>query len=503
MKRFLAGRIVSVLCAVFAVIVAMPVVRADWEPPPPPQPQRRTGGEGLPPLPLPVTPQRRTEKKREPSPPALIAKVQYGDLIWVTTEDGRRFSYYDWQNDRTDLHYLLQFACPRLAINYRYLEMPLSQFSFDPAAIPILYYTGHHDFTWSPEEQKQLYAYLRDGGTLVGDACCGNTEFTAAFIREVSKVLPARPMRPLPGDHPLYRAFFQVDGVELRDADQPPTHGPAPIRGVHLGCRLAVVLFEWDVSCGWARHEHPNARRIAPEDANRLGTNLIAYVLANYQLGRTWSTQKVYHQQTAPVADEFVFGQVVHGGDWDPAPSAAAGLMRHLASNTTIPVKFQRAAVDLRTVDAFRYPILYMTGHDDFVFTDPEIFALRSYLRNGGILVADACCGRQAFDAAFRREIRRVLPDYELRLLSPDHPLYGTLHNIQTVEYSGALKKAHPELNTPTLEGIALGNVEAVIYSRYGLGAGWDGCERPFAFSYSPEDALRLGANIFIYAMTH
>ena len=45
---------------------------------PPAAPQRRKGGEGVPPLPLPATPLRRTERKRPPAPPALVAKIQYG-----------------------------------------------------------------------------------------------------------------------------------------------------------------------------------------------------------------------------------------------------------------------------------------------------------------------------------------------------------------------------------------------------------------------------------------
>ncbi len=53
------------------------------------KPQRRAGGESFPPLPLPVTPLRRTEKKREPAPPALIAKVAYGPLSW-SIRDGKR-----------------------------------------------------------------------------------------------------------------------------------------------------------------------------------------------------------------------------------------------------------------------------------------------------------------------------------------------------------------------------------------------------------------------------
>jgi len=500
-KHLLPRLVVAGLLALLAVDPA--VTLADWEPPPPPKPQRRTAGEGAPPLPLPVTPMRRTEKKRPPAPPALIAKLQYGKLIWVTTEDGRRFSYYDWQNDRTDLHYLLRFACPKLGVRYRHVELPMSKFAFDPASIPAIYITGHHDFKWSPDEQKKLYAFVRDGGFIIGDACCGNTTFAQAFVREVAKVFPARPLQQLPPDHPLYRTFYQINGVELREPGKTVPHALPPVRGLHMGCRLAVVLFEWDVSCGWARHEHANARRIAPAHANRLGTNLIAYMLAYYQLGRFLSTEKVYHQETEPARDEFIFGQVIHGGDWDPAPSAAAGLLKYLAANSTMQVKFRRAAVDLRTVDAFRYPVLYVTGHNDFKLTEPEVFALRSYLRNGGTLIADACCGREAFDTAFRRELKRVLPQQDLHALAADHPAYSSLVPISTVQYSGALQKAKPGLAAPSLEGVSLNNVTAVIYSRYGLGACWDGQERPFALSYSSKDALKLGANVFVYAMTH
>ncbi len=50
--------------------------------------------------------------------------------------------------------------------------------------------------------------------------------------------------------------------------------------------------------------------------------------------------------------------------------------------------------------------------------------ALGRYLKAGGLLLADACCGRLGFDAAFRREIAKALPDQKLERLPADHPLY-------------------------------------------------------------------------------
>src|SRR5688500_5129663 len=60
--------------------------------PPKADPQRRNSGEGVPPLPLPATPLRRSEKKREPSPPALVGNVTFSasslqgtGVNWETT----------------------------------------------------------------------------------------------------------------------------------------------------------------------------------------------------------------------------------------------------------------------------------------------------------------------------------------------------------------------------------------------------------------------------------
>ncbi|HET6882861.1 MAG TPA: twin-arginine translocation signal domain-containing protein, partial [Pirellulales bacterium] len=47
-------------------------------PPPRKNPERQTAAEGMPPLPLPVTPLRRSEPKAEPTPPMMVAKLEYG-----------------------------------------------------------------------------------------------------------------------------------------------------------------------------------------------------------------------------------------------------------------------------------------------------------------------------------------------------------------------------------------------------------------------------------------
>jgi len=472
-------------------------------PPPPAAPQRRTAGESFPPLPLPATPLRRTEKKRQPSPPALVGKVVLGDIKWVTA-NGQRTSFRDWMTDPNDIANLLEWTNRQLNIQYRAVDTDLPEFSCNPTELPILYFTGHDAFTVPDALLPRLRQFCVDGGTILGDACCGDKNFDGAFRAFVAKLFGnQRPLEPLPADHPLYSAFYNIGSVQYKREAKEWNTAP-PLEAVHIGCRAAVIYTGgFDCSCGWDGHIHEHGQRILPKDARLLGANIITYALATYELGRFLSTERVYHQTGEATRDQLVIAQVIHGGDWDTQPSALAALLKHLAQNTTVQVQFKRENVDLRSIDAFAHPILYMTGHKDFKLADEEVRNLQRYLAAGGVVVANACCGRKGFDDAFRREIRRVLPDHPLERIPLDHPVYRAVYPIQEVTYTPLVLHEHPGLREPTLEGISLENQLRVVYSPYGFVNGWSGAPNPYARGYAGDDALRLGINILVYAMTH
>ncbi len=81
----------------------------DCGPPPRAKPQSRTGGESFPPLPLPATPLRRTEKKKPPAPPSLIGKIALGPVRFVR-RGAERVQYRDWMTDPADLDSLLAWT---------------------------------------------------------------------------------------------------------------------------------------------------------------------------------------------------------------------------------------------------------------------------------------------------------------------------------------------------------------------------------------------------------
>src|SRR5690348_13489635 len=90
------------VCAglVTATSVAVLADESEWfrplGQPPKASPRRISGGEGVPPLPLPATPLRRSERKREPSPPKVIGKVIWGETASFQYDTGDKTEVADW-----------------------------------------------------------------------------------------------------------------------------------------------------------------------------------------------------------------------------------------------------------------------------------------------------------------------------------------------------------------------------------------------------------------------
>lgn len=487
--------------AIVCMLGAMPSSRADFIPPPA-KPERIKGGEGVPPLPLPATPLRRTERKHPPAPPALIGKIIWGGTYEITAPDGRKVEVPDWNSDPADLEQLVARANAALGIWYGAREIKLAGFSGDPSEIPVLYANGHRAFKLSPEEKGKLKAYLENGGFLWAQACCGAAEFTAGFQALLAELFPANPLERLPMDHPVFVSGKKIEKTAYGPAVQDRPDGLPCLYGVDLGCRTAVIFSPYDMCCGWDNHSMAGAQAVAIPDSQALGFNMLAYSLAYSRLGRFLSRTKIYYEEGERARGDFTIGQVAYRGNWDPGPSSLANLLKRVVRGSSTKVQFARERVELGSDGAFDFPLAYLTGHGDLRLTPAEGARLKSYLNAGGFLFANACCGRRAFDAAFRREVEAVLGK-KLAPLPLDHPVYSTQHKIHEVAYTPLVRDANPDLRIPTLEGIDFDGVTRVIYSRYGLDCGWENEDHPFTRSYEPEDALKIGMNVLVYFMTH
>ena len=185
------------------------------------------------------------------------------------------------------------------------------------------------------------------------------------------------------------------------------------------------------------------------------------------------------------------------GGDWYNDPSAEVNLAKFVKENTTIDIDPRYEFVDLSSEKLFSYSFLYMTGHGNIVFSEYEIQRLRSYLTNGGFLYADDDFG---IDKAFRREVKKVFPDQELVELPFNYGLYSCHFN-----FPNGVPKSHEHDGKPP-QGLGLFyKGRLVVYYTYESNPsdGWADPEIHGDPEPVRQEALRFGANIVVWALTH
>jgi Domain of unknown function (DUF4159) len=468
--------------------------------PPRATPQRRNAGEGFPPLPLPATPLRRSEKKREPSPPALVGLITFSDT-------SVRKAGADWATTTLDLEEWVRWTNNQLGQRYNEkYTTDFSKFSYDPTELPILYFTG-----WKPLPQfdeatlQKLRQYLMDGGTWVVHSNCGRPEFNASFKREIARLFPDREMAAIPTDHPIYSSFYPITEMRVRKGKEPWATVKPYLETINIGSRAAVIFSPIDLSCGWDAEANPIEGGVLynQQDALKMGANITTYCLAEYQYARFFSHQKVYHQATDATRDQLVLGQIVHNGDWDATPHGLPNLLKTIDQSTTLHVQFKRVPVELEKGDVFSFPVLYLSGQRDFRFSDAARKRLREYLDNGGCLVVDCVIGNSEFDTAFRREAKLLYPERALKPLPLDHAIYSLVYDVRQVEYAPLAKQLLPETRVPVLEAIEVDGALPVIYSPLSMSAGWEQLPRSYNKGYADADALKLGVNVFMYEVSH
>ncbi|MGA2175912.1 MAG: DUF4159 domain-containing protein [Verrucomicrobiota bacterium] len=473
-------------------------------PPPEAAKRRISGGESFPPLPLPATPLRRTERKREPSAPKLAAKIVWGEDASYTYGSGTQTRIADWNLCPGDLQQLMRAASDRLGVAYGADNFSLAAFDGDPAKTPILFFSGVRTIKFSPSELELLRRYVLRGGMIVADNIAGGPYFYQSFRQAMEKAFPELSFRVLPPDHPLYHIMVDVNEVSYPKNQR--SHQPL-LEGLYVYSRVGVLLSKYGLGCGWDGHEVPLLKQAVYYDvpsANKIGLNIAAYAVGYARIGRAEAKPELYGalDEKHPT-DEFVFAQIKHDGAWNVASGGASRLLQELRRNTSLRVSLKRVPVQPGHDDLSSFTFLYMSGLDDFHWDATAVAALRRFLDAGGTLLINNGLGLQTFDAAVRRELKKLLPQANLAPLPLGHPVFNSVFKLTGAAYTPAAAAARPGLTEPYLEGISLHGDVKVIYSPIDLETGWQGLNPPLARAYQTEGALKLGVNIIMYAMTH
>lgn len=472
--------------------------------PPKASPRRISGGEALPPLPLPATPLRRSERKREPRPPTLVGKVVWGESATWTYEGGVTRQITDWNLCPADAQQLLRKASRWFGLSYGTESVNLTSFHGDPARTPVLLFNGGRSMKMDDSQVERLRNYVLSGGMLAFDSIAGSPYFYDSAKSIVQRAFPELKIRVIPLDHPIYHMLYDVEEVSYpKNADSKTPY----LEGVYVGCRIGALISQYGLGCGWDDHEVPLIKKAVyydVESANEIGLNFVGYAVGYGQVAREEAKPELFGTlDEKDPTDEFVFAQIRHEGAWNAHPGSAAALLRRLRQSTALRVSLKRYPVDPGRTDLSPYSFLYLTGLDDFRFDEKGVAAVRRFLNNSGTLFINNGLGLMTFDSAVRRELTKILPEATLSPVPADHPIYSSVFKITKADYTPAVTSERPGLETPYLEGININGDLRVIYSPYDIECAWEGCEHPLARAYEPQSGMEMGINIVMYSMTH
>lgn len=210
------------------------------------------------------------------------------------------------------------------------------------------------------------------------------------------------------------------------------------------------------------------------------------------------ASQQTGNKGSSPNAFKIARLKYSGGGDWYNDPSAEVNMMDFLKKNTVTDVdepKFYTA--DISTDEIFDYPFILITGHGNITFSDTEVKRLRTYLERGGFLYADDDFG---MDASFRREIKKVFPDQEMKELPFDHKIYS-IH----FPFPKGLPKTHEHDGKPAQGFGYFLNGRLCCYYTYetNISDGWADPREHDDPADKREESFKMGTNIIIYAISN
>jgi hypothetical protein len=358
---------------------------------------------------------------------------------------------------RLDARHWAEAAEPilRQRLSYQILDKraPVSEY----LKAPLLFINGHTAPTFTPEERESVRTFLRQGGILVAEACCSSPEFDRGFRQEMMAIYPDKRIVPLPAAHPIYTIRHQI-----RDSRDLFLQG-------FTGCRTSVFYSPRGFTCAVDLGSNPS------DIGYKIAVNAALYATGNQRLSDERQLEVKIAPETAKPVDAvqrgaFQLAQIKHDGDWNPDASVVPNILGHLKENTRLRVSFARDAVTFSHAGLFDYSALFVTGHASFTWSKEDAANLRAYLKKGGFLLAESCCGNTAFDRSFREFIRDVFPESKLAVLPLDHRVYTFGRDPKAIQYREIVRKENPDLTGPSLEGVTVDGTTAVFYSKFALG---------------------------------
>jgi len=177
-----------------------------------------------------------------------------------------------------------------------------------------------------------------------------------------------------------------------------------------------------------------------------------------------------------------MFQKLQYPGTWNSRPRDLANLTRWASRTFERHLNWQIARLDSPISAWHDAPVLYVSGRSAPRFTQEHLAKLRRFVREGGLIFSEAAGSRAAFNLGMQKAYAWMFPQYPLKRLPDDHPLFSRQLQFQI----GAGKH---------LAGVSNGVRLLAIHAPAELSAAWQGND-----TAAGADSFRLAANVYLYA---
>ena len=237
--------------------------------------------------------------------------------------------------------------------------------------------------------------------------------------------------------------------------------------------------------------------------ATKVGQNVIDYATGKELPADKLVVREVHDFKADPAKRGALrIAKLQHAGDWNVAPLAIPNLMDALRRPPlSFDVVVNHKELFPRDPSLIYYPLIYIHGRASFSFTKEDLDALRRHIEpGGGTLFADAACGSPAFDAAFRRFVAELLPGQPHWCRSPattssTPPRSASTSPTPSTPRPPAAARTFPSSRVSRSTATGRSSTPSSTSA-----APWNGTPGSTARATTYESALKIAANIVIYA---
>jgi uncharacterized protein DUF4159 len=189
--------------------------------------------------------------------------------------------------------------------------------------------------------------------------------------------------------------------------------------------------------------------------------------------------------------------------DYPSSDEFLIGLLHELTGVRVTPESYK--IVELSSPEIFKYPFLYLSEPGFLALNDKEIKNLGEYIRRGGFIMADDfrtaayLHGPEELEV-LRHYLKQALPERELVRIDLSHPIFHSFFDIHTLTMNPPYGDFVPQFWGMSDEH---GNLQLIANYNNDIGDFWkylDHGDKPLKDS---SEAIRLGINYIVYAMTH